>query len=342
MAVVATPIDAAADATTLRDPIPADRVAEPPSGTTARDTQRGPSPNPNPAVDGESASADSELTFQKPKDLEAKAASVETTPEGTAPTSDQITTVGKVRRVGKPEALALALACFVVAGAGALTLLGSSAPRPTTGNGVKEVTPTAAIATKAGGAINLTAADLPSGYKGVPSADLDTHPFTYSTSDKTARDKFRTCIGSTPVAQEIGYTSSPDLSVNEDLTSRSVYSKVYAVPTLSIAAKDVAAYGADKARTCLVDFLATSFVDVQGAPEITRLSTPRNGTDGAFGYSAKFAFGDNITAYLTIQDFFVGHLYISLITESYNSAFPSDVREKALATLVQRTKDAAV
>ena len=336
---LATPIDAAADATTLRDPIPADRVAEPPSGTTARDTQRGPSPNPNPAVDGESASADSELTFQKPKDLEAKAASVETTPEGTAPTSDQITTVGKVRRVGKPEALALALACFVVAGAGALTLLGSSAPGPATRGGAKDMTPTKAAAAQAGYAINLTVTDLPSGFKSGASASLNA-------SDKTARDKFLTCIGSTPVAQEIGKTESPELTVGEDLTGRSIQSFVAAVPTLSIAARDVAAFTAAKARTCLVDYLATSGPDVRSAiQEVTRLLTPRSGTDGAFGYSARVALssqGKTSTFYLTIQDLFVKHLHVSLVTASIGSAFPSEVREKALATLIQRTKDAAV
>ena len=98
-----------------------------------------------------SASADSELTVQKPKDLEAKAVSEQTRPEGTAPTADQVVAVGSVRSSRKRMVLATVLACVLVAGAVAMTFVGAATPGPTDGERTKDVTRTAAAVTTDGG-----------------------------------------------------------------------------------------------------------------------------------------------------------------------------------------------
>ena len=129
-----------------------------------------------------------------------------------------------------------------------------------------------------------------------------------------------------------------------------IASTVGAAPTLRGSAKYVAAFSTPKALTCLVDIIPSEFVKSAGAGVTAGTRGGRPPVDPARQHRWGLRLLHQILGErewqvvpgpFTFQRFIVKHLRVSLITFSFGVALPSEVSEKALATLVQRAKNAA-
>jgi hypothetical protein len=145
--------------------------------------------------------------------------------------------------------------------------------------------PTKAQAATAAAAINLVAADAPTGYKGKPHA---------STSDtKTEDAALAACAGAArPDTGSVDDVYSEDFSTGTQLDLKQVASDVQVMASASRATNDLKAYQGDKMKGCLGTYI-TQLIAKQaggvsgvtfGTPTVTKLSPQAPGTNGAFGY----------------------------------------------------------
>jgi hypothetical protein len=204
--------------------------------------------------------------------------------------------------------------------------------------------PTKANAEAAGAAINLTSADVPSGYTGAA------HDSTDDNSDDSKA--FAACTGATPPGDALADVYSEDFSEGAQLNMRQVSSEVVVLADRSRATMDLKAYQGSKTEACLNTFVgklltaqtAGSGVTF-GPPTVAKLTTDPSGTDGGFGYivtTTASAAGVEIPFEIAVSGFLVKHTGVQLSTLSVGGPFPANVRTDLLAKLATRAKAKAV
>lgn len=198
-------------------------------------------------------------------------------------------------------------------------------------------------ATAAANAINLTPADLGSGFTATPSKKDPAND-----ADAAA---LATCVGGTPPSAALVDVSSPDFSKGSSLQTHEINSNVTVLPTRQQATADLAAYQGPKAMTCLKTFIAKALAGAAGPdvtfgpPVVTALDTPAPGADGSFGYAlAMTAKGGGLTIPFNVflHAVLVKRSEISLTVISIGPAFPAAQRARLLSTLVARATASAV
>lgn len=206
--------------------------------------------------------------------------------------------------------------------------------------------PTKPQAVAAAAAINLKAADLPSGYTG--------QPHDSASDDSTDDAAFAACAGaSVPNAEDVADEFSQDFSKGQQIDMAQVSSEVDVVRSQSTAEHDLKAFRSGKTTACLATFVTKLVAKQAGAtpgvtfeaPTVSKLDVKAAGTDGGFGYTVQLnakASGVTVPFEISIQSFLVKHSEISLTTFALGRPFPASERDPLLATLLERAKRSAV
>jgi len=204
--------------------------------------------------------------------------------------------------------------------------------------------PTKAAGESAAKAITLTSTDLPAGFTGKPHDASNDHD--------PQQVAFAACVGASAPTDDLVDAYSDDFSKGAQLDLQQVSSEVNIIASATKAKGDLTAYRGSKTEACLKTFV-TDLLKKQaggggvtfGPPDIARLDTPVEGTDGGFGYTVTTtasASGLQFPFEIAIQGFLLRHTAVSLTTLAVGKPFPAEVRTDLLAKLVKRTKDKAV
>lgn len=214
------------------------------------------------------------------------------------------------------------------------------------GSGTSSKPPTKAAADQAATAINLTVADLPSGYTAAP------HDASSDSSPEDAA--FAACVGATaPNVDDITDAFSEDFNKGAQIDTKQVSSEVEVVKSASTAASDLKAFKGDKAKTCIETFVTKLLAKEAGSssgvsfgtPTVARIDITSDGLDGAFGYQVRLtvtAQGQQIPFDVTIAGLLKDHTEVSLTTLSIGQPFPTSDRDALLQKLRDRAKKSAV
>jgi hypothetical protein len=210
----------------------------------------------------------------------------------------------------------------------------------------KEVTPTKDTGTKAATAINLTKADLPSGWTSEPADNSDNTP---DSTDK----KIVTCLGLPATdTTDVSDINSDDFSKGQPPLATQVNSEVEVVASLAQASRLQKAFTGNKVEGCLKSVFADEAKSEAGAtpglkfgtPTVTKKAAP-SGVDAGFAFAIGIpvqASGQTINVNTSIIGFFVKHTEVTLQTTVIGTP-AADYDENALiGKLVERTKKSAV
>jgi len=237
--------------------------------------------------------------------------------------------------------LGVACALVMVLGACGSSKKTASSSTTTTAAAKSGTTTTGAAATSGdkakADAINLVAADFPSGWTSTPADNS-------SSSDNSDKQLYA-CAGLTDRAAEGGVdVSSPDFSKGE---FDSAGSEVQFVKSESEAQADLAVVKSDKFPTCLKQTFdqemtkeAGSAGGTIGASSVTTLPAP-SGTDGAAAFRMTVpisAVGQNLTFYIDFVLLLQKRAEVTVSLFSGTTPFDQSLEDTLTGKLVQRMK----
>ena len=215
------------------------------------------------------------------------------------------------------------------------------------GSKKSDTAPTVAAAESAAAAINLKAADVPTGFTGEKHEE-DT------AGDKDEKD-FLACVGATSTdADQVKDVFSDDFSMAaSQVEQQQVSSDVTVLKTTAKASGDVKAFQSDKATTCLETFF-TKVVNSElggtpgvtvGKPTVTKLSPSADGVDGAFGFRVGLELSAGtvkLPMEMVIQGASKKHTQVSLEVFSLGKVLGQSEIDKMWSTVLDRTTTSAV
>jgi hypothetical protein len=210
-----------------------------------------------------------------------------------------------------------------------------------------DTAPTAAAAESAGAAINLKAADVPSGFEGTKHEED-------SEGDAEEKD-FLACVGAASTdADKVKDLFSDDFGKStSQVEQQEVSSEVTVLKTTAKASGDVKAFQSDKAKGCLETFFNKAVAAEIGSqpgvtigkPTVTALSPSSDGLDGAFGFKVALEIDAGVAKLpmeLVIQGASKKHTQVTLNAFSLGKVLEQSEIDKLWSTLVDRTKESAV